>query len=308
MSNFSLVAAENDFLLNHPNFSIRRPALYPSESSVKYTENGFTFVQGKCHRAAYYRIKGIPKNRQSSLSLIMKGIAGKALEEAAIDRWKCMGIWVGNNIKFFIPNYIISGELDVIIKDPITEQLILEELKSWDGHYAAKMILGSKKPYITGQPRPQHYLQGITYHWEYKEYIPETRLYYADRAGGARVEFRIGTELINGRNVCWRENIPCKYWNATTEKRIYYPFAIEDIHDRFKQLAKYIKTDTLPPKDYGIIEPDKIEYMYSKGDLAKKDYEPWKKNPNKNPIIDYMCNYCDWQGKCKADSIEEENE
>lgn len=307
MSNFSVVAAENDFLLNHPKFGSRRMALYPSEASVKYEQDGFTFVEGKCLRAAYYRLKGIPKDRGESISLTMKAISGKALEEATIDRWKSMGIWVGNNIKFFIPDFVVSGEIDAIIRDPNDGHYIGYELKSWDNStwVSTKLILGGKKPPKPGEPREHQFLQAMTYAWEYRDQLPEFRMYYMDRCGGPRVEFRIGTELIDSKNTCWRENIPCKYWNYTTNKRIYYPYGIEDIHKRFNELVGYARSDQLPPKDYGYLEDDKIEYLYSQGKLAKKYYEPWQKDPVKNRVQNWECRYCDWGGRCKADSIEE---
>jgi len=308
MSNFSIVKAEDDFLLNHPNLSSRRAALYPSEASVKYEQDGFTFVEGKCLRAAYYRIRGIPKDKADSINLIMKGISGKALEEKAVDRWKSMGIWVGNNIKFFIPDFVVSGEMDVVVRDPEDNHLIGVEAKSWDNTtwVITKEILGSKRPPVPGRPKTNQYLQTSTYAWEYKDQIPEFRMYYMDRNGGPRVEFRVGTELIDGKNVCWRENIPGPYWNYTTERRQYYPFAIEDIHDRFRELARYIKTETLPPKDYGYLSDDLVEYLWSKGELAKTKYEPWLKDPNKNKILQWQCAYCSHQGQCKRDSIKEE--
>lgn len=305
MTEFSIVNAENDFILDHPSFSTHRPGLYPSEASVKYEKDGFTFVDGKCHRAAYYRIKGIPKDRERSVSLNMKASNGKSIEEATIDRWKKMGLWMGNNVKFFIPEFVVSGELDAIIKTP-DEKLIGYEIKTYEGHYPAREILGAKKPPKPGQPKPGHFLQSITYAWEYRNSLDEYRIYYADRGGGPRAEFRIGFEEKNGKNICWREQVNNKYWNYFTEDRIYYPYAIEDVHSRFKELANYLRKGQLPPKDYGYLDADMIEYLYTNGELTKKKYEPWKKNPNNNPVLAWQCSYCDYAGRCKQDSIEEE--
>lgn len=303
MSDFSIIQAEDRYLLNKPNFSTHRPGLYPSEASVEYTVNGVKFIEGGCARATYYRIKKVPIDNPGGLSLSMKAIVGKAIEQETIDRWKSMGLLVDHNIKFFNEKYIISGEQDTIIRNPETGEFIGLEQKSMSGHYAAREIFGAKRPPIPGKPKIGHYLQAIIYWWEYKELLSEYRIYYFDREGGPRCEFRIGTELINGKNVCWREQIPGDYWNYFEPNRVYYPFTMEDIYSRFDKLLNYLRKDVLPPRDYGFLSTEQIEQMYEMGDLAKKDYDPWKKDPDNNKICHWMCRYCRWPGKCKADTL-----
>ena len=57
---FSLVEAMNDFIARPDDMSIPRPGLWPSESSVEYEMDGRLVVEGKCHRAVFYRMKNYP--------------------------------------------------------------------------------------------------------------------------------------------------------------------------------------------------------------------------------------------------------
>lgn len=304
MSKFSIVEAENDYLANRPKLSKHRPALYPSECSVEYDLDGFHFVAGACARAIYYRVKEM-EAQPVSMDVKFKGIMGKVIEVSNVDRWKAMGIWVDNNVKFFNPRFIISGEQDVIIRNPETGNLMGVENKTYSGNYASKEILGYKRPPKVGHPKLDHYLQAITYYWEYKNEIPEYRIYYMDRENTTRVEFEIGTELVRNENMCWYQQIPSPNWGTFIDDRVYLPFTIEMIEARYKKVVDYIKQNILPPKDYGALDADKIEYLYAKQELAKKNYEPWKKDPGNNPIVDWQCWYCKFSGICKRDEVEQ---
>lgn len=305
MDDFSLVDAENKYYFNPVRFSSSKTAVHPSEASVEYYDNGFKVVEGKCMREAYYSALRLPKtDNLTSVHLMDTASVGKWDEQGVVERWKQMGIWVDNNIKFYNKDLVLSGELDCIIRNPLTGGYILQEIKSYYGYYAEKLILGGKQPPRCGQPKVQQYLQASIYNWEYLDRIEESRMYYIDRGNGKRCEFRIGCEEQDGKHVCWHEQIFSDSWNYYQPGRTYMPFTVEDIYARIKKLIEYIRKNELPPRDFGTPWPaDKIEYFYSKGDLGKTKYEAWKKNPDKNPVDSYHCNYCFYRTKCNQDEM-----
>lgn len=301
MSEFRLIEEEDNYLITKPSYTRNRPGLYPSEASVKYTINGLTFVEGKCLRAAWYRSRGAVAN-PTPVGLAMKGTLGKKAEEGIIERWKQMGIWVDNNVKFFNSKYVLSGELDAIIKNPVTNGLIGSEIKSYYGHYANQQITGSKRPIKGGEPKIEHLLQALLYQWEYRDILEEYRIYYIERGDGHRVEFRIGSDEDTGKS--FYQPIDSKYWNYFDGSKKYMPFTIHDIHKRLEELISYIRESRIPPKDYGTpYTEEEIEYLHSIGKISKTKYEAWQKNPAKNPIEHWACSYCNYASQCKQDEL-----
>ena len=97
---FSLIETENDYILNRPRFSRRRPGFHPSSASVEYIDNGHRVVRGSCMRQGYYQAMDEPGD-PPSVYLMQTAFVGKAVEKALIDRWKAMGIYVDSAVKFF---------------------------------------------------------------------------------------------------------------------------------------------------------------------------------------------------------------
>ncbi len=303
MSNFNLIEAEDEFLLNKLDLRISRPGLYPSEASVAYEVNGRKIVLGKCLREAWYRSMGIDGGCVTP-KLAMTGRLGKAAERDTIDRWKSMGIWGQNNVKFFNRHYYLSGELDAVIRAPDGE-LILQEIKTFYGYYAQREVLGSKRPPIPGKPKTNQFLQTVLYHWEYKDQIDDHRMYYLERGDGTRVSFRVGTiPNENGTHSCYWEQLPCKYWNFFSEGKKICPYTIEDIHQRYTDLANYLKQKVLPPKDYEKIwSDDKVIDMKKEGHVSESAYKKWQKNKKKDPIGNWECNWCKYSVQCQQDEM-----
>lgn len=305
MREFSVVEAEDKFMTNVPDFSTSRPGLHPSEASVEYYLDGRKIVIGNCLRSAWYRNMSVPVPASERPGLMMKAALGKWIEQSIIDRWKAMGIWVANNIKFYNKELFLSGELDAIIKDPVIDQFIGQEIKSYYGHYAVKEICGSKRPPVPGQPKEDQFLQAVVYSWEFRDKLPEYRMYYVERGDGHRVEFKVGTEKQNGNlNICFWEQVPGDYWSYFKPGRVYRPYTIEDIHSRYKTLIALLKGKTLPPRDYNETwDEEQVEFMWSHGLLGKTKYEDWQKSPKKNPITDWHCSYCSYREQCKVDEL-----
>jgi len=304
---FSIIELEDDKIVNNKRFSISRPGLYPSEASVKYTIDGRTLISGKCMRASWYRNMKIPVPDSAGPGLMMKAYLGKWDETGTVEKWKELGIWLANNVKFFNPKYFLSGELDAILKDPASDKKIGVEMKTFYGYNANREICGAKRDQIPGKPKDSHFMQAALYAYEYKDTLDEYRLYYLERGDGHRVEFRVGfTENSDGTHQCWHEQIPCKYWGCFREGKVMHPYTIEDIYNRYDVLLKHIKNKQLPPKDFSSNwTEDKVEWMRCHNMLGKTKYEAWKKNPTKNKVGDWQCSYCEYKSQCDQDEITE---
>lgn len=307
---FSLIAEEDNYEATRKRYTIRRPGLYPSEASVEYMDGTRKVVLGKCMRAAWYRALETPKIDGVNVSLMMKAHLGKWDETGAVRKWKEMGIWVDNNIKFYNRDLALSGELDAILKNPMTGKLLGLEMKTFYGYPANRSICGVKREkgtgrFIAGRPKDEHFLQAILYAWEYQGTLDEYRLYYMERGDGHRVEFRVGfQENPDGTHQCYWEQIPGKYWNAYKEGKVLQPYTVEDIHERYKALLEYLRKRELPPKDFSEEwDEDTVEFMFQRGDVSKTNYDKWVKNPKTNKLGDWHCSYCDYREQCRQDDI-----
>jgi hypothetical protein len=313
---FLLIEAEDKFITSSVDLGIKRQGLYPSEASVKYLIDGREVCRGTCIRAAYYRALKYEPTNPGSPGLMSKANIGKWDEQGIIDRWKKMGIWIDNNIKFFDSELVVSGELDAVIKEPNTNRLIGYEIKTYYGNYANQVICGSKGRRLkdgtfserqqrkTGRPKPEQFLQAVYYSHFYVttlKKLDEYRMYYLERGDGHRVEFLVGTEKQNnGTHQCWYQQIPGPYWTTFDPERVYEPYTIEMIHNRYKTLLKYLREKELPPRDYtDRYTPDYIEWAYKNKEISMTDYEDWKKNKTK--LGDWNCSYCSFQKQCERD-------
>jgi hypothetical protein len=302
---FSVVAAEDEYYTKSKGLSRHRPGLHPTEASVEFLEDGKKIVIGKCHRAAWYRSMEVARGDGPSAGLMMKANLGKWDEQGLVDKWKEMGIWHDNNIKFYQKSHFLSGELDAVLRNPVTGGLLGMEVKSFYGYYANKEITGAKRDKIPGIPLDTHFLQAILYAWEYRDILEEFRLYYIERGDGHRVEFRIGwDDRPDGTHQLWWQQVDGKYWNYYIPDKIYQPYTIEDVYDRFSTLLKKLQTKELPPKDFSDKwDEDTVEWMWDHGKLGKTKYEKWQKKPSSNPIGDWQCQYCDFSAQCAQDEL-----
>jgi len=311
---FSLIAEEDNAVLSevHRSFDKRRQGLYPSEASVSYMDGNRKIVIGTCNRSVWYRTNEIPKTNPGGIKLYQTGRIGKELEKMQVRLWKELGLWIANNIKFFNKDLVLSGELDAIVKNPMTGKLMGIEMKTHYEYPARKQIYGAKKEkgtgrFIAGQPKDNHFLQALLYAWEYRDVLDEFRLFYFERGTGERVEFRIGSAKRNdGQHQCYWEQIPGRYWNAFQEGKVLQPYTIEDLHKRYKDLIKVLRKKEMPERDFEITwDKETIEYKYSQGKVSKTNYDKWVKNPSlqSNQVGDWQCSYCDWKDQCKQDTI-----
>jgi hypothetical protein len=281
-----------DAWITRPKFRAQRAlALYPSEASVVIKDKeGFEHTEGTCLRAAFMRSTGkvTPAPTEARGERIMS--VGKTIEQWFIERWKEMGIWVDNNVKFYWPEYNISGELDVILAEPMTGDPFGVECKTFYGYDAAKTIFGSKwKP---GFPKINQLLQALVYTYHFRDRLKYFKMVYMDRSDTRHKEFKIEVTEFEG-----------KWWPVVDGKRV-TEFSINDVLERYKMLNHYIDNDVMPPRDYELYwDPARVEREKENGNVSKTAYADWKKGKRK--LGDWQCRYCPYKNPCWNIDIEE---
>jgi len=312
---FNLTELEDEFELRDTDLQIRRQGLYPSEASVIVTIDGRQICKGGCMRSSYYRALEYPKTDNVSPDVSMKAKLGKWDEIGLVTRWKEMGIWHDNAVKFFDPAHFVSGELDAVLKTP-DGVLIGYEVKTYHGQMASTSICGSrgrklkdggysdKQPRKAGIPKMSQFLQAVFYSHKYVTQLhklEEFRLYCLDRGDGTRVEFRVGTELRpDGKHVCWWEQIPGKGWTVFEPGKVYQDFTIEEVQERYIELIKRLREKKLPPRDFTSIYSDEyVEWAYKNKLISATKYGDYEKGEK---LGDWECSYCSYRTQCKGDT------
>lgn len=278
-----------DTWLTRPKFSTtREKRFYPSEASVKYFDSfGDLTSAGGCLRASYFRLTGdFPRAPNESRTEYIFA-QGKMIEQWLVDKWKEMGIWVDNNVKFINDEFNISGELDVLLVEPNSGTLFGVEVKTFYGYMAEKEILGNKSQ--KGFPKMNQLLQTLVYLYTFRDRIKYFRMAYFARDSVKRKTFLI--ELHE-------------------EEGIFYPkvdgvvlksFTVNGIMERYKLLKQYVDTKQVPPNDYELqYPPEKVESAFKKGKVSKTKYDKWKKGKlgKFEYVGDWECNYCPYKNIC----------
>lgn len=288
---FNLVAATDEFFTRKQLYLPRQQSWYPSEASVAWVDaHDISRVSGNCLRKSYLRYTGIYMGEEVDAYTQWIFALGKAVEEILVKQWQCMGIWEANNIKFYNRDYNLSGEIDVILKEPDTKTPFIVEVKSFAGYYATKEIIGSKKG-GEGHPKTSQLLQTLIYLYECKHLFPYAKMIYYARDSGSRREFNISLEqeLLPDGQVLTR---------PVVDGIMDFRFTLEDVYARYKQLATHVENKTIPPADYQKVwSPEKVEQRKLLDEISKNAYEAWQKG--KENIGDWQCQkYCPYSDLC----------
>jgi len=256
---------------------------YPSSLSIKYINSyGETEIIGGCNRHNFYRRRGDTKTDKGELNNILVMDAGKAIEEIIVDYFKRMGIWRGNNVKFYDRFYNVAGEVDVFIE--LNNELVMVELKTGYGEYFDKEVLGISysKKITAGYPKIEHLIQVAPYLEKYRAIIKKLHLIYFNRGS-----FLYSNEFIITlqNDVIYVDNKP-----SIVSLRL--------IRERILELEDTIEEGKLPHRDYELkYDKEKAEKFVA----TKRRTEYWYNNKwkkSKGICGDWNCFYCDYKSKC----------
>jgi len=287
MRKFPLISL-TDQHLTRTKFSLpRKSYFYPSEASVKWTDrNGIEQCAGACLRQCYFRRKPEYKPLPTTPYTQWIFALGKAVEQILVEQYKEMGILVANNVKFFDPEHKLSGEVDIVLKDPKSGELIVGEVKSGYGyHFVRDVIKGTRT--ISPSPKTSQLLQTLLYVDILSDYFSYGKMIYYARDAADRTEYDI-TIMEDGTT---GEKRPCI--DGIVDPR----FTMKDIYDRYALLDTYLQNDEIPPNDYEkVYSKEKVEKLYKLKEVGKTKYEAWQKG--KEQVGHWMCRYCEYNQYC----------
>ena len=280
----NLLETVDKYLENPYRVSPRTPSggFYPSNASC-FIKNEFGEDQcvGKCLRASYWKQKSVAQTNPMNARSIRIATCGKLIEQFEIDNYKEMGIWRGNNCKFYDPDHNISGEMDAFIWDAKMNTIIGVEIKTGYGYEFNKRVMGNTR--WEGKPKADHLLQTMIYKHFMKD-IPLFKMVYIDRGNAARIEHNVELD----KNGCARVN------GKMFDKLITIP----RIFMRFKELADHLEDNTIPKRNYALQYTDtKIGLMYDAKKLNKEQTRQYEKT-KKVALGDWQCSYCEYKDYC----------
>lgn len=279
--------------------AVRLPTFYPSAASCIDKTDGVTPI-GACMRAQYFRCTYIPESNPSGVYSQWIFAAGNLWENYLTEQFKQMGLWLANSVKFSIPDHYVSGEVDIVIRHPDTGNKWIVENKTFSSgnYHAAKTLCGTIKGTVP-QYKDQNLLQAFLYLYPFRGEIEGTHLTYIDRAcGGERyqVQFDIKEHVVGNDSFPSVTTKVGDSYQTTVDKRI----SMNGIFDRYSDLMSHLVQKKVPEPDYShSYSSHVIESKFQTGDIAKTNYEAYKRNPEKNPIGDWQCEYCNHKDYCK---------
>ncbi len=270
-----------------------RSHFYPSEASVKYyDEHGDLTVAGTCQRAAYFRIVGGYEKAPFDAYTEWIFKMGNEVEKMLTNTFKEMGIWVDNSVRFYDEENNISGELDVLLREP-NGVIYPAEIKSAYGYFAEKEIFGNKSQ--EGKPKLGQLLQLLVYLNYFKDDFSYGRMIYFFRDSTKRKTFKVGLEYEG--NIIYPK----------VDDKVMRSFTINDMLNRYKELGEFVDTKTVPPKDYQLqYPPNQIKDFYAKKKISKTKFANWQNGKLKpyEYVGDWQCNFCRYKKSCFPDAID----
>lgn len=289
-----LLQVSNRMLLQPAVQSIRRPDEFyvTTHCGVEVQEAWGKQVYGACHRAAWYRNRYPSVQESDTPESARKKYWGRAIEEAEINLWKDAGIYVADQVGFWIPEYYLKGRIDCFVRDldsqyaqnlmnPVAGRGVIGvEIKStWS--YGAQGTIECKtgvKPW----PKWEHVIQSAVYHWRFRDFANYwIILYIARDKGTARQHTLVVTEnnqiSVNGEIV---------------------PFTVDHIFARLAELSSKLQSDQPPLRDFHIMHDQaQLKAMADAGVLGKTDTDKVRKG-NKIVKGDWQCRYCQYAKEC----------
>lgn len=326
----------NDFLLpivkneirraRHPSGS-RAPNLYPSSASVLAPSGK---VLGGCHRADWYRIHKVEPTNAAEFYMEMVYTLGKAIELKFVDGMKCAGIYESSGVRFYIPEFRLSGELDIVGRyrpTPDTVGYYLVEVKSVYGLGVQKTITGRTRAY-KGQkafdpyPKESNIMQVMLYtdHFDGVK-TPGNKLDFSKLIYLPRDNPSDGREytvsLITKADL--NESLLLQYGDLMADGYRYalvqtkgFPdkietrFSLEEIYRRYSEFINdYLLKGIPPPRSYSkFLSEQEIEEDLAEEELSASMYDKWvKAGKPKSDLAKtpghFLCqSYCEFRDFC----------
>lgn len=296
----------NNHLVRKPALKAKRlPTMYPSAASCRDMDNP-SIIYGACMRQQWYRCAGYKESDPSGEYSQYIFAAGNLWEDWLTEQCKQMGIWEANSVKWSLPEYYLSGEVDIVVRDPETDEVIIIESKTYSSNnYKAKSeLIGLSGR--TPTPKVQNVMQAALYLMYFSKPenggVKRVLLTYFDRSCAGpenNQEFWITLNPVEeGKTLI---HIDCKNSKGASFSYDMPGITMENLLARYTELINSLReSQEIPPRpDYEHVYSDeKVIRLYNAGEIAKTNYEKWESNKKKYPIGDWQCSYCNYKTLC----------
>jgi CRISPR/Cas system-associated exonuclease Cas4 (RecB family) len=304
----------------------KQPTLWPSGATSELDG----IVIGKCRRQNFFRyakdnyafsdnyshlknVYDLVKEKTIPPSVYSQWIwrAGELYEQYCIDIAKESGIYVADQVAIYIPEFNVSGKIDLITINPDTHKYQIVEVKSVYG-FNANTVLGTdsqRKNGTMGKPRESHLMQlGIYQAWygNTNDDFSEALLVYGARDTGKYAEYLLTVEKLEDDKhyIHYQPNSPC------TGSKVNSGITIESILLNYKLVQDSVNEGNIPKRDYDrLYSQEKIQSMYDSKLLNKTETAQHEKRlkqieEGKKRIVkpvergDWQCRFCEYREIC----------
>ena len=323
--------------ISHITDHLGKPSLDEQKSPTKWPSSATAIVNGKvvgkCRRQEFFRfllaqwnfskdyekytqflefVLSKKKPTETYLKWIWK--QGEIYEDYCVDLAKESGVFVSGQTSVYIPQYNVSGKLDLIVVNPETTNYHIVEVKSVYG-FNANSVLGTdaeRRRGMLGTPRESHLMQIGLYQWWYAnpdERFAEGLLVYGARDTGKYAEYKITVEKEDNLDyIFYQGNAP------TNTSKVNTGISIQSILENYRYVTEFISKDLIPKRDYELIySQDRIKELYEAGELNKTDTAQYEKRQKqieqgKTRLVkevvkgDWQCRLCEYSKVCYEES------
>ena len=333
MSNWSFITHISEHLTRPKLGEQKAPTLWPSSATAIKNDE----VIGKCRRQAFFRYasdKYLFSEEYDKFKKLYKHLKDKKLPRSKYSEWifrqgdlyedycinmaKESGVFIATQVQIYIPEFNISGKLDLVTMNPETGQYHIVEVKSVYG-FNSNSVLGTEaqqKKGFMGEPRDSNLMQIGIYQWWYgntTDNFGPALLVYGSRDTGRYGEYKITVETSeeDGLDYIWHEGCAPIRTQKTNSG-----ICIQSILSNYKLLQDSVENFSIPEADYTLVySQDKIEKMYQLGLLGKVDtaqHEKRKKQieEGKKRLVkpvekgDWQCRFCEYKEVCYTKEAE----
>lgn len=274
----------------------RAKHFYPTSASCMDAKGQ---LHGACLRAVAYDYYATGKSNPYSPETMYTFELGRQIESMYIEMFKKMGIFVGDHIKFYNPDFHVSGELDVVLRESPGSPVIygLEVKTSYGDYFKVAQITG--RPGVPPAPKEEHVMQVMMYLDNFPK-LPYFKLIYLGRDKFDRTEYTIRLVEVDGDKF---PEITYLDGHAVVDTR----FSLANIYNRYKDLAAHVKAGSLPARDYRpTMTAEEMQAALDSGQITKAKMKSFEKGDIKT--ADWRCRYCNNKSLCRGmDEGEVEN-
>jgi hypothetical protein len=275
--------------ITHPlGLESRQSHFYPTQASC-YDYDGQ--LHGACLRQVVLSFWHIPESNPPSADTMYTFGVGKHIELMVGDWFKEMGIFKAHNVKFWNPDFYVSGELDFIVSEsPSSDVLLGVECKTSYGDYFKTEVVTGRAG-VLPKPKEDHILQVMNYLDSFPK-LNDFSLIYIGRDKFDRTEYLIRLIDIDG------DKYP-EITHAGNGSYIDYHFSLARMYDRYISAMKAVRSGVLPKTDYHpIMSQEEVDQQLKDKLISKAKATRFSKG--ECLTTDWKCTYCNFRNWCRG--------